>query len=416
MPGLAEASHNGLLHQSVEAAEGARVKVAGTWLISFVSTNYLGLAAHPQVRGAMATAAARWGASLSTPRTLGQNALTPRLEAAIASLTGRQSALVFPSTTHVALDVMPILAGCNGAFFVDEWAYPISVQGARTAPGGTTDIHFFRHDDASALEDGLARLGDVTRKVVVCDGVYADTGTPALLEELVLAARRHRAVLYVDDAHGLGVLGRTPTLARPYGRSGSGTPQHLGIDDDRLIHVGTLSKAFGVPVAFVAATTPVIDLFRNRASSLVHSSPPAIPVVAAGLTALSLNAVSGDRLRDRLAQRVRRFRNGIKRAGLTASSPGLFPIQSLHFSNPRAAAAAALALRRKGIWALLQLSTRERPGMAALRFVITALHQDEDIEEAVRAVVNVCQNSPPRTPVADRGSLSDPRKGVLTAV
>lgn len=417
MPGSAPANHHGLLRQSVEAAAGARVKVAGTWLLSFVSTNYLGLAAHPRVRSTMAAAAQRWGPSLSTPRVLGQDALTPRLEAAIAALTGRQSALVFPSTAHVALDVMPILAGREGAFFVDEWAYPISVQGVRATPGGKTAIHFFRHDDVGALERSLALRGDVKHKVIVCDGIYVESGMPAQLERLVLAARRHGAVLYVDDAHGIGVLGRTPTPNHPYGKAGSGTPQHLGVDDDRLIHVGTLSKAFGVPVAFVAATKPVIDLLRNRASSLVHSSSPAIPVVAAGLTALNLNAATGDRLRDRLAQRVRRFRNGIKRAGLTPSSAGLFPIQSLHFSTPRAAALAALALRRRGIWALLQLGTRERPGLAALRFVITALHKDEDIEEAVGAVVQVCQNSPLGGPLADRASLSpDPRKGVLTPV
>jgi 8-amino-7-oxononanoate synthase len=379
--------------------------VDGTWLLCFVSTDYLGLAAHPRVRAAMAAAAERWGASLSMPRALGQDALTPRLEAAIAALTGHQSALVFPSTTHVALDVMPILAGRDGTFFVDEWAYPISVQGARAARGGKAAIHFFRHDDAGALERCLARLGDVTRKVIVCDGVYVDSGMPAPLDRLVGAARQHGAVLYVDDAHGIGVLGHKPTLADPYGRTGSGTKQHLGVEDGRLIHVGTLSKAFGVPVAFVAATKPVIDLLRKRAPSLVHSSPPGIPVVAAGLTALGINAWTGDRLRERLAERVRRFRNGIKRAGLTPGSPGLFPIQSLHFSSPRVATRAAIELRRKGIWALLQLNTRERPGLAALRFVITAVHRDEDIEEAVSAVASVCQNSPPHLPLADRASL-----------
>jgi 8-amino-7-oxononanoate synthase len=150
-----------------------------------------------------------------------------------------------------------------------------------------------------------------------------------------------------------------------------------------LLHVGSLSKALGVPVAFVAGPAEFIEYLRPTAGASAHSSPPAIPTVAAALAALEVHAAHGAALRLRLAARVRQFRAGLRAAGLPLQTAGLFPIQSLGLSTPQAVLAAGRALRWRGVWPVVQLHAPERPRGGVLRFI------QDDIGGAVAAIVRV---------------------------
>jgi len=263
------------------------------------------------------------------PRLLATDRLTARLETEIANLVGQEGALVFPSTTHLALDVLPLLAGPNGVLFIDEWAYPISLQGAHVAVQHGARIHRFPHNDYQALARALQACASIPDKVIVCDGVYPARGQPAPLREIAGIARAFDAVVYVDDAHGIGVLGSSPTREMPYGRGGVGTPRHLNVAPGNVAHVGSLSKAFGVPVAFVAGPAGFINYLR---------------------------------------------------------ATRLFPIQTLRFVTPRHAEAAGRELRRMGVWAVLQFKPPDHPKGGVLRFVLSARHQEADIDEAIVAI------------------------------
>ena len=383
----------GLVHQPVGSA-GPRAWIAGRPVLNFTAAGYLGLERHPSVRRAACRAVERWGVSLATPRVLAEHPLTARLERALAHLVGQEAALVFPSTSHVALDVLPLLAGPAGLLAIDERAYAISREGAGAAAQAGALVVPFPHNDAGALGALLRRHARLRDKAIVCDGVYPAGGYPAALAEFVSLARRHDAAVYVDDAHGLGLLGAGPAAEPPYGSGGGGTPPHLGIPPGELLHVGSLSKAFGVPVAFVAGPAEFIAYLRLTAGASAHSSPPAIPTIAAALAALEVHAARGDALRRRLAARVRQFRAGLAAAGVPPRTAGLFPIQALTLGTPRAVLAVGQALRCMGVWSVVQLHAPECPRGGVLRFILTALHGQDDIGEAVAAIARACATRP----------------------
>jgi 7-keto-8-aminopelargonate synthetase-like enzyme len=379
----------GLAFQRVTAVDGPRVRINGHWVLSFASSQYLGLAQDPRVTSALARAATA-GVSLGMPRALGIDSLTLQLEKVIADLVGQERALIFTSTTHAAQDVLPLLTGPPGIVFIDELAYPTSKDAATFAARNSNRLIRFPHNDPIALDRLLARHMSAREKVIVCDGVYPMEGKLAALRAFNDLAERHRATIYVDDAHGIGIFGNEPSSAMPFGYGGGGTPARLKVAAGNIVHVGGLSKAIGIPIAFVAGPASFISHLRVTARSFVHCSPPAPPLLAAALEALQVHTREGDGLRWHLVQLVRRFRHQLRQAGVSLGTTSLFPIQSLQFDSGAAATLAAVSLRRQGIWPVLQLDQHETLGAGALHFVITARHQSEDIDIAVEAISRTC--------------------------
>jgi 8-amino-7-oxononanoate synthase len=377
----------GMAQEPVQAISGRRVRVGDRWLVSFVSASYLGLEQDARVVQASCRAANSWGLSLGTPRALARDPVTARLETAIARFTGQPAALVFPSTTHAALDLLPLLSGPSGVIFFDARAYPTSLEGVRKAKVKGAGTYRFSHSDPAALASALQRARDAPKKVVVCDGIYPEGGDAAPLAEFASLAASADAVLYVDDSHGVGVFGEVPrTPAAPYGRRGGGVIRSLRLPSGRLVITGTLGKALGVPVAFVAGSSTLVRQARAVSETLVHSSPPSIPNMAAALEALQVNETEGDCRRLKLANLVRRFQEGLRSRHIEVRSNGLFPIQTIPFRSPGEAQKAGQFLRRMGVWPLLQLGSSDYPRGGILRFFITASHTCADIDRAVEAL------------------------------
>lgn len=387
-PGQSQSLVN-LGHWPIEAIDGPRVRVNGRWLLSFASTNYLGLADHPAVVEAMVSTARSWGPSLGLPRQLGEDRLTRNLETALSQLVGQERALVFPSTTHVALDVLPMLAGHGGIVFVDNEAYPISLEGVNAAQRKGALVSLFNHQDPHDLLLALQKNASVSRKVIVCDGVYGVEGRVAPLSRFVQLAHSFEATVYVDDAHGIGLLGRNRSDYAPYGRGGGGTPLIFGISAENIVHVASLGKAFGIPLAFVAGPSDFIRKLWVRAPSFSHSSPPALPLIAGAIAALKVNAVDGDLLRRRLLETVTRFRNNLDQAGITLANRSYLPVQSILFANRQNGIAINRELIRSGILAVLQHDPRGILPGAALRFVISANHTWSDVDQITSALSRI---------------------------
>jgi 8-amino-7-oxononanoate synthase len=374
------------MRQVVDEVSGPFVSIQGRWVLNFAGTNYLGLGRHPALQRAMVDSIGRVGVSLSMPRVLATDPATRRLEQGLAKLVGQEQALVFPSTTHAVLDVLPFLAGAAGVLFLDAWTYPISVQAAALAQRGGARVCVFAHNDVKALGRLLAKHGAAANKVIVCDGVYSAGGGQARLREFARLAQMYGATVVVDDAHGLGVLGKDPSAAAPYGHGGGGVLLHQAAPASHVIYVGSLSKAFSVPLAFAAGPERLMAALGKAAGAHIHSSPPALPIVAAAGAALQLNRVCGDWLRDRLLARVRQFRRGFAEQGLVLSPQMDFPIQSLRVAEPAAAIDTARALRRQGIWAVVQIGPADYAGGAVLRFLLTAQHTPATVAMTARAV------------------------------
>jgi 8-amino-7-oxononanoate synthase len=362
---------------------GARLRIENRWVLNFASASYLGLSRDRRILRALVEAAQRWGMSLGTPRSLATPRLTTQLETALARLVAQDAAVVFPSTTHAALDVLPLLSAEHGALFLDDWAYSISWDGARAAQAREAHIVRFPHNDATALERALQAHRHAGKTSVVCDGVYSAGGQAAALREIVAVALAYGTLVYVDDAHGIGVLGKNPTQEMLYGFGGGGTPLHQSVHSSNIVHVGSLSKAFSVPLAFVAGPSQMIAHLRARSASLVHCSPPALPTVAAALAALRVNQLDGDVRRRCLLDRVRQLRLGLAHRGIELCVNGDFPIQSLHLADSGAALSLARQLWSQGVWCLPQVEPRDNAHGSTIRFIVTAYHTPADIEEAI---------------------------------
>jgi 7-keto-8-aminopelargonate synthetase-like enzyme len=184
-------------------------------------------------------------------------------------------------------------------------------------------------------------------------------------------------------------LGARPESYPPYGRGGGGSPIFENVSTGSLIHIASLSKAMGVPLAFAAGPAKLIDFLNRTSPSYTHSSQPAPPIVAAALEAIQLNERHGDKLRIRLASRVKQFVQAMDDQGIKLVENGYFPIQSLYFPSTRDAFQAGRALLGYGFWPLVQFLPVDHPKGGVLRFIISAGHAALDIQRLVDSIGKV---------------------------
>ncbi len=264
-------------YRVLQSAPDAEVVVEGRRLVMLGSNNYLGLADDPRVKQAAVEATAAWGAGTTGSRCLnGTLDLHAQLEARLARFFGRDEALFFTSGYMANLGVIAGLAQRGDCVVVDRRAHASILDGCRLS---TAEVRRFRHNDTKDLERVLAECGDAGTLVVV-DGVYSMEGDIAPLPAIVAACRAHGARLVLDDAHGLGVLGR----------NGRGTAEHFHLEDEVDVLVGTTSKSLPGLGGFAVADRQVIEYLRYGGQNrpfIFAASPPA-GVLAAVATALRI--------------------------------------------------------------------------------------------------------------------------------
>lgn len=346
----------------IERVEGVRCQVDGAWLTSFAAADYLGFSSRPELADAVAGAVSRWGMGARVSMPVGYTTLVHDLERRVAALVGQPAAVVFRSTAHLAKDVFETLSNEGDVIFVEEVAYRVSRDAAKYVQSANVVTHEFV---AGVAGDELR-----TPALIVCDAVNPWNGTTTKLEHCVQLAESTGAWLYIDDAQGVGVLGREPTAGRPYGHGGSGSLAHLGVDYPRVVHAGSLSKAFGVPVAFVAGPEGLVGVLRRTASSLRHSSGLSSPDLAAAVAALDFNEREGDHARARLHTSVTRFRDRIATTDVRLSTQTAFPAQRIEMPTTEAFGAALARLRAQDIWVM----AFPRADAGKLVILFSALH------------------------------------------
>jgi 8-amino-7-oxononanoate synthase len=259
-------SHHHLLDATIEEIDGRRIRVGERWLIDFASCNYLGLDLDREVIEAIPAYLDRWGTHPSWSRMLGNPALYPQIEGRLTELLGAPDSLLLPTLTHIHASVIPVLAS-DGTIFVDSRAHKTIWDGCVAARAHGATVVRYAHDDPEALERLLHRHPKPPR-LVCMDGINSMTGNPPRLPEFVALARTNDALLYVDDAHGFGVVGeRDREETSPYGRRGNGVVRHLGESYDHLVLTGGFSKAYSSLLAFIACPPELKRLLKNRAST-----------------------------------------------------------------------------------------------------------------------------------------------------
>lgn len=294
------------------------------------------------------------------------------VERGFAELVGCDGAIAGSSTLHLFWDIFGWFAKPGIQIFVDAATYPIARWGVARAALAGVRVYPFPEHNVAALRMAMGSSNGA-RPVLVADGFCpACDRTAPLCEYVELAAARDGWVV-IDDSQALGL----------FGRRGGGSLLKLGLTGANVILVSSLAKAFGVPMAMLAGCASEIEQIREHSDVRVHCSPPSAPVLNAAARALKLNAAIGDCLRARLARRVARFRNGLKRLGVV-SNRSLFPMQRLDLPLDCSAGVVHERLLQRQVRCVLH---RGKDGRDALiSFIITARHSLEDIDEAIYAL------------------------------
>ena len=355
-----------------KALGSARIRVEGRELLAFCSNDYLGLADHPDVITALVAAAREWGVGSGASHLVsGHCSEHHALEEELAAFVGRPRALLFSTGYMANLAVVATLLARGDRVFEDRLNHA-SLLDAGLASGAR--FSRYPHADVASLRSRLARVAD-SRAMVVTDGVFSMDGDVAPLRELAGACREHGAWLFVDDAHGFGVLGRT-------GR-GSVEAADLGLQDVPIL-MGTLGKACGTFGAFVASSSEIVETLLQRARTYIYTTalPPA--VAAASRAALRLVREEPWR-RARVLGHVARFRREALRLGLPLMDSST-PIQPLLLGTEAAALAASDALVAAGIWVPAIRPPTVPAGASRLRITFSAAHTDADVDRLLEAL------------------------------
>ena len=371
----------------VEAQRQRELKVGGRWVVDFASCNYLGLDLHEEVIAAIEPAVRRWGVHPSWTRAVASPAIQTEVERKLAALSGGEHVLCFPTITLLHAGVLPLLAG-TGGLWCDNKAHQSIHDAAKLAQGYGAHYRRFRHGDLAALELELQSAAHLPTRIIAVDGVYSMSGTMTDLPALAALAREYDAWLYVDDAHGLGLLGAGRSPQEPWGRGGGGVVQWFGLDysRDRILYVSGLSKAFSSIGAFIVCPVAAIRHKLQGASTFVFSGPVPIASLATTLAGIDVNVRDGDQLRARVARLTRRLVTGIRSLGLQVDNQNDFPIVTVVLGKPDAVVATCQLLWRHGVLITPALYPAVPLDRGGIRFSVTAANTEEQVERVLRAL------------------------------
>ncbi len=364
--------------RTVESPQGAEILVDGHRLINFCSNDYLGLANHPLVVAGLQRGASEFGVGSGAAHLVcGHSGPHQRLEEELAAFTRRDRALLFSTGYMANLGVMSSLLGRGDVAFEDRLNHASLLDGVRLSGAR---LKRYGHADLAMLQTEI--VGKTSGEVLIAsDGVFSMDGDLAPVAGLAGAAKAHGAWLMIDDAHGLGVMGK----------KGGGLMEVMGqSQEDVPVLVGTLGKAFGTFGAFVAGSDDLIEYLIQRARTYIYTT--ALPPAVAEATRASLLLVAADSWRrELLTVRIQQFRQGARQLGLQLTD-SMTPIQPLVVGDNRAALRASEDLRASGFLVSAIRPPTVPDGTARLRVTLTAAHTEEQVDRLLEAMPRVLLN------------------------
>lgn len=365
----------------LEGPQAPRMVVDGREMLLFAGSNYLDLAHHPEVVEAAARAARDHGCAAGGSRLItGNLAIHESLEAELAEFLGTEAALAFSTGYMANVGVIPALAGRGDLVVSDALCHASIIDGCRLA---RAEVRIFPHNDPDALEALLAEQAPRHRRtLLVLDGVYSMDGDVAPLPELVASARRHGAMVLLDDAHGMAALGKR----------GRGVAEVLGVEDQIDVVVGTLGKGLGSFGAFVAGSHVLRELLVNAARSFIFSCALAPPQVEAARAALVLVRREPWR-REQLQARAARLRARLGGHGISTEPSTTHIVPVVLGGNARTMAVCE-ALLEQGFYAQGIRHPSVPEGSARLRITPMATHEPDEIDALADAIARAIARAP----------------------
>jgi 8-amino-7-oxononanoate synthase len=400
---LADLSRSNPMSDAViDEIDGRRIRIGDQWLADFASCNYLGFDLDLEIAAAIPEQIARWGTHPSWSRLLGSPALYPEIEERLTELLGSQDTLVLPTITLIHLSVIPVLAG-GGTVFVDRRAHKTIYEGAQFASIRGARVQRYEHDDVADLER-LLRSDRSKTRLICMDGVNSMTGNAPDLRVFAELARRYDAILYVDDAHGFGVIGeRGSDETSPYGMRGNSIIRYFGESYDHVVFVAGLSKAYSSLAAFVACPPELKQLLKTAAPPYLYSGPSPVASLATVLAGLDVNERRGDALRAGLWRKTQRVLGALAELGVHTPNTSGFPIIEVPLARHEDIDEVGRFLFRQGIYVTLAAYPLVPRDEVGFRIQVTAANTDEEIEQLVATLGQLAANFElqPASPAAE---------------
>ncbi len=358
----------------IESAQDPEVTLNGKKMIMVGSNNYLGLTNHPKVKEAAIEAVKKYGTGCAGSRFLnGTLDIHVDLENKLARFMRKDAALVFSTGFQVNLGVISALVGKDDVVVIDKMDHASIVDGCRLSYG---EVKRFKHNDMADLERILSE-NNGRGKLVVVDGVFSMEGDITNLPEVLNISKKYGARLLVDDAHGIGVLGRT----------GRGTSEHFGLENEVDLIMGTYSKSLASIGGFIAGDADVIHYIKHFARSLIFSASPPPASIAAVSAAVDIIESEPDRI-ERLWKNTHKMLKGFKELGFNLG-PSETPIIPVIVGEDEVAFKFAIMLQHEGVFANVAVSPAVPPGKALIRTSYMATHTDEHLEKVLEAFKKV---------------------------
>jgi 8-amino-7-oxononanoate synthase len=379
-----KASHP-MMDAVIDEIDGRMIRVGDHWLADFASCNYLGFDLDREIIDRVPSFLERWGTHPSWSRLLGSPILYEEIEERLTALLGSEDSLVLPTITHIHMSVIPLLAA-SGTIFLDARAHKTIYDGCQIAKARGAAVRRFRFEDPDHLDSLLSAERDPTR-LVCMDGVNSMTGNAPDLVAFASVARRHGALLYVDDAHGFGVIGeRRPDEPCAYGVRGNSIVRHAGETYDNVVLVGGFSKAYSSLLAFIACPTDVKDLLKVAAPPYLYSGPSPVASLATVLAGFDVNEARGDALRAKLWRLTDRVLSAIRRLGIETPNRSGLPIIEVPLRDHVRIDAVGRYLFDQGVYVTLAAYPLVPKDEVGFRIQLTAANSDAEVDSLIAAL------------------------------
>ena len=355
------------------------------WVVDFASCNYLGLDLDPEMQEGVSDNIKKWGVHPSWCRLVASPYLYDELEEKLASLIGTETVLILPTVTLISIGVIPALVGKKGVMFLDKSAHETMYEAAKIARDSGASLYSFEQDNFEKLEKLLEKNKDNPCKVIMVDGVYSMSGDFASVPKIVELAKKYSAILYIDDAHGFGVIGEKPTTEMPLGYKGNGIVKHYNMDYENIVYIGGCSKAYSSLAAFIGCSYEMKKFLQAFATPYDLSGPCPTASLATMLKGLEINKKRGDVYRAKLWKLSSMVIQGLRDLGFTVYNKTGFPIIYALIGNNDDLIKTANMLFDEGILVTVSPYPMIKKGEEGHRITMTAANTEEEVEKLLGA-------------------------------
>ena len=357
----------------IESGQNTEVMMSGHKVLMFGSNSYLGLTNHPKVIEAAVEATRKYGTGCAGSRFLnGTLDLHLALEKELAEFVGKEEAIIYSTGFQVNLGVVSCVTGRNDYILCDELDHASIVEVRRLSFSTAAK---FKHNDMEDLERELQKCNPESIKLIVVDGVFSMEGDMANLPEIVRLKKKYNASIMVDEAHGLGVLGR----------QGRGTCDHFGVTDDVDLIMGTFSKSLAAIGGFIASDASVINYLRHNSRSYIFSASNTPAATAAARAALHIMKTEPERIQhlwDVTNYALTSFRQLGFEIGNTST-----PIIPLYVRDMDKTFQVTTMLFEEGVFVNPVVPPACSPNDTLIRFSLMATHTKEQVDIAIEKLV-----------------------------